>query len=288
MEEPRRSSDQVKVAIPIRIRGMSKQNRFFDEQTQTELVGQQIVVAQLRNLVDLETEVHLTSLKTNVGGTFRVLWVNTRENDGLHAVGLELLEPEGELWEIEFPAPQAEAEEAIPQVWLQCQRCQQKILSPVPEAHGEFLCEGFLIARHCETCKATTPWGITTESEPVVVEAEPVAVTPASGEAALALEEKPREEQRGKGRAPIKMLIKVTREKYGTAFDDICTTVNVSRTGAYFMSQQHYDVGEMVKVVLPYKEGDVAIPVPARVVRQDESNKGFHRGVAIHLESKRP
>jgi hypothetical protein len=285
MEDLERPSDQVRVAIPIRLRGMSKQNRFFDEQTDTELVGPQIVVTRIRSLVDLETEVHLTSLKTNVGGTFRVIWVNMRENNGFHAVGLELLDPEGELWEIEFPAPKPEAAQTIPQVWLECQRCHQKILTAVPEAPGEFLSEGFLIARHCETCKATTAWGITTESEPALVEPEAVEAAPAPAEAVPEPMQKPHEDLRSKGRAPLQMLIKVIRLKYGTAFDDICTTANVSRTGAYFLSQQHYDVGEMVNVVLPYKEGDVAIPVPARVVRQDEAKEGFHRGIAIHLET---
>jgi hypothetical protein len=35
---------------------------------------------------------------------------------------------------------------------------------------------------------------------------------------------------------------------------------------------------------MPYKEGDVAIPVPGRVVRQDQLWGTFKRGVAMRIE----
>jgi Tfp pilus assembly protein PilZ len=79
------------------------------------------------------------------------------------------------------------------------------------------------------------------------------------------------------------MLVKVTRQKWGTTLEDICQTENVSRTGVYFLTSQNYDIGEQVKIVMPHKEGDVSIPVPARVVRQDLAKGSFQRGVALHL-----
>jgi hypothetical protein len=35
---------------------------------------------------------------------------------------------------------------------------------------------------------------------------------------------------------------------------------------------------------MPYKEGDLAIAVPARVVRADVTKDSFLRAVAVHLE----
>jgi len=284
MEENRYCADQVKVAIPIRVRGMSNENRFFDEQTETDLVGQQSVVTHMRNLVDLDAEIHLISLKTNAGGTYRVLWLNTRETNGFHSVGLELLDSEGDLWAMSFPTPTPDVESAVPQVWLECQHCHQKLLTSVPEAQGEFLCEGFLVVRHCSQCKATRPWGITTEPESTSLEPQAAEAGPPPVKAAAPREGWPQEDLRGKGRAPIKMAIKVIRQKYGTTLEDIGTTVNVSRTGVYFLTERNYNVGEPVEVILPYKEGDVAIPVPGRVVRQDQPKGIFQRGVAIQLE----
>jgi hypothetical protein len=262
--------DQVRVAIPIRVRGMSSQNKFFDEQTETDWVGEESVACHLQNLVDLDTEVHLTNLQTNVGGTFRVLWTIIRDYNGLQPVGLELLDPEGDLWAMTFPAGEAGEDAVAPQVWLQCQGCHQKLLTPVPEAQGEFLCEGFRVARHCEQCRATAPWGFTTETQTD-------APAPAAAEAM------PKEDQRAKGRAPLTMIVKVTRKKYGTTLQDLCQTINVSRTGAYFLTSQNYEVGEPLEVVINYKEGDLAIPAPAKVVRQDQPQGTFLKGVAIQL-----
>jgi len=54
--------------------------------------------------------------------------------------------------------------------------------------------------------------------------------------------------------------------------------------GLYFHTSQIYEVGEPLEVVLNYKEGDLAIPVPGKVVRQDQPQGTFLRGVAIHLK----
>lgn len=277
--------EQLRVAIPIRVRGMSSQNRFFDEQTETDWVSEQDVTSHLRTLVELDSEVYLTNLKTNVGGTFRVIWTNTRELNGFHPLGLELLDPEGDLWAMTFPVAEPAEGAVVPQVWLECQRCHRKLLTPVPEARGEFFVEGFRVARHCEPCRATTTWGFTTQAEPAAPpapEAEPETPPPAT-EAPPASQPKRQEDQRGKGRAPLKMTIKVTRKKYGTTLEDICQTVNVSRNGVYFLSHQNYEVGEALEVILNYKEGDLALPAPAKVVRQDQPKGTFQKGIAIRL-----
>ncbi len=280
-------SHRVKAAVPIRIRGMSADNKFFDEQTETASISKHEVMTRLRTLIDLETEVHLSSLKNNVGGTFRTTWVNTHNHNGFHDLGLELLEPEGDIWEMDFPPAPAGEEQAAAPVWLECDRCHQRLETSVPEAEEEFVTEGFLVARHCEQCKSTTPWHLTTPADQAGLPQEPEHAAPEPTEPAEVSEKEPGAEHRGKGRAPLKMLIKVIRQKYGTTLEEICETQNVSRGGAYFLSHQSYDVGEELKVIMPYKEGEMGIPVPARVVRQSQIKGSFHKGVAIHLEGKK-
>ncbi len=288
MPEKKRRSDRVQMAVPIRVRGMSAQTKFFDEQTQTDWISAHGVMTRLSNLVELETEVHVTNLENNLGGNFRVAWVNQRNDGGFHSLGLELIDSDGDLWEVHFPSAQPGEEEVTAQAWLECQRCHQKFLSTIPETEYEYLTEGFLIARACDHCRATTPWEITTEpaaSPPVSEEKPETRSVPAKGKTRPPREE--REEKRGRGRAPLQMQIKVTRQKYGTEIVDICETVNVSRNGAYFLTAQNYEVGEGIKVVLPYKEGDLAIPISARVVRQDQPDQSYYHAVAIHIEAKK-
>jgi len=273
MDEEKHAGGQLKVAVPVRVRGVSNQNRFFDEETETDRIGPQLVVTHLPHLLELETEVHVTSLKTTIGGIYRVLWVNARPRDGRHYLGLELLDPEGDLWGLKFPSPSPESP-PLPEVRLECQRCHGILQIAVPEADEEFLSEGFLIAHHCDGCKGTTPWGIPAAPKPEAMEPE-------------TRQEKTRPEQRFKGRAPLKIRINAIRQKWGVKNEDICTTENVSRTGVLFLTQKNYEVGEAVEILMPYKEGEItAIPVPARVVRVSPPDINYFRAVAIHLVSE--
>jgi len=279
--------DEPPVTIPIRVRGMSSQNKFFDEQTATEWVGGKNVVCRLRSLVDLDTEIHLTNLQTKEGENFRVIWVNTQEANGFHQTGLELVNPEGRPWGMSFPTHASGEISAAPQAWLECQRCHQRLLTPVLEAQEEFLRKGFQVRKDCELCRATTPWAFISAPQmgAPASEAEPesAARTPKAPSAAG---QKLGEDERYKGRAPLEMTIKVTRKEYGECVEDICQTVNVSRTGAYFLSSQNYEAGDLVEVVMNYKEGSLAIPLTARVVRQDQPKGTFLKGVAIHFEER--
>lgn len=277
MVEPEQPVPRIKVAIPLRVRGMSTRHKFFDEPTETCYVGESSIITRIQNFVDLETELHVINVNNNLGGTYRVIWSNIQGKEGWHDLGLELIAAEPNLWGIALPSGEEAADGSMTHAWLQCQRCRESYLVPVPEAEDEFIYDGFLISRPCDRCKATTPWGFT-----------PVE----SGEAKAA-DEAPRDigdeqhkELRGKGRAPLNMKIKVIREVYGTVLEEVCETVNVSRYGACFLSRKAFTVGESIKVILPYKEGDVAIALAARVVRMDQAKDGFNHAVAIKLEGE--
>ena len=139
---------------------MSHEERFFDEQTSTTRVTQDFIVIRLREQVDLDSELHIANMRTQIGGTYRVAWINTRAEQDLYSVGLELLDPEGEIWEPDSIPEVPETEDAAPVVLLECQRCHQRVSTPLPEAETTSLGEGFTIARPCDTCKATTELGL--------------------------------------------------------------------------------------------------------------------------------
>jgi PilZ domain len=273
MYDKQRRSDRIQMAFPIRVRGMSVENKFFDEETATRWLSKFGLMTRLRNLVDLETEVHVTNLQNAVGGTFRTVWVNTRPSEGFHDIGLEVSDVAGDMWGIHFPPGEVPPEEASAPVWLECKRCRTHLLLPVPEAEFEYLREGFLIAKHCDQCKATTPWEFAVEAEIIVDDAGPTK-----------LKKKTEKELRVKGRAPVKMKIKVIRRTFGTPSEDICETNNVSRQGINFYTSRAYEIGERLDVIMPYKEGDVSIPLPASVVRIEKAKNAFQNAVAIRLE----
>jgi len=284
MERKHLIAGAPEVKVAIRVRGMSHDQRFFDELTSTTRLTQDFIVIRLRGRVDPDSELHIMNMRTQIGGTFRVAWINTRAQQDLYAVGLELIDPEGEIWEPDSIADGPTTEDAAPVILLECRRCHQTVCAPVPEAETESVGEGFTIARPCDACKATTEWVFTIEKSPAV-EAPPPGDT-ASAEAPAETPDEPVKDHRLKGRAPIHLPIKIIRTKYGKPTFDICETINVSRTGVYFATEQGYEVGETVEVILPYHPDSVAIPVQARVVRQDGRPGSFQHRVAIHLTSR--
>jgi hypothetical protein len=283
MERKHTIAGAPEVSIAVRVRGMSHEQRFFDELASTTRLTQEFIVIRLHDQVDLDSELHITNMRTQIGGTFRVAWIYTRAEEDLHSVGLELLDPEGEIWGPDSIPDGQETEDAAPVALLECQRCHLRVSTSVPEADTESLNEGFTIARPCDTCKATTGWAYAIE-KPHAEEASPHEET-ASSDAAVRRPAESVKEQRLKGRAPIKLPIKIIRSRYGSTVFDIGETINVSRTGVYFATAQSYDVGGTVKVIMPYHPDSMAIPVQARVVRQDEPPGIYQKRVAIHLTS---
>ena len=283
MERKHTIAGAPEVSVAVRVRGMSHEHRFFDELASTTRLTQEFIVIHLHDQVDLDSELHITNMRTQIGGTYRVAWIYTRAEQDFHSVGLELLDPEGEIWEPDSIPDGPETEDAAPVVQLECQRCHQRVSTQVPEADTESLSEGFSIARPCDTCKATTGWAYAIEKPPAAE--APHQEETASAGASTRKSAETIKEQRQKGRAPIKLAIKIIRNKYGSVVFDIGETINVSRTGVYFATEQSYEVGGTVKVIMPYHPDSVAIPVQARVVRQDEPPGTYQKRVAIHLTS---
>jgi hypothetical protein len=259
-------SNLIKTTVPIRVRGMSSRHKFFDETTETLYLSPGSFITRLRSHVDPDTEVHVTSNATGQSGSFRVLWINEVEHDGSYHFGMELLDVEGNIWGKSLEAAPDQAVLPAPEARIECNRCHTTQTIPLPEALAEFINDGFRMARHCEQCKGSTGW----KFSPEVV--EPDRVRSADGA-----------DDRRKGRASIKMKIKVYSDRGGLVGEDVCETLNVSANGLYFKTHQPYEVGEVLKIVAPFVESAVAIPIPARVVRFDRPADASHFAVAVEM-----
>jgi len=299
MDLARRKSARVLLALPVHVRGMSTDRTFFDDPTETILISQHGCMTRITSLVDLGMEVQVVNTKNDVAGTFRVVWVNTEARDGFYYLGLLLLRAESDIWGLHFPPTRSAEEEATVEAWLDCQRCGQQLLGAVPLSEAEYLGRGVLVARNCEKCRSLTAWTyaeqVETESA-MALAASSYAASLAPGtllagnepvfdqptQAANAQRQRATND-RAKNRAPLRMRIKVIRDTYGTVMEDICDTIDVSRTGARFLSSHHYSVGEAVRVILPYEEATMDLPVRAKVVRIERTKDVFNP-VAIQME----
>jgi hypothetical protein len=246
---------------------MSAEHKFFDEKTQTLLVGKYGFMTRLESLVNLEAEIHVVNLRNEAAGTFRVVWVNTQSNEGFHQLGVEAVEAPDDMWGIYFPPVEPSTNEPGSQVWLACKKCNQKELGTVPQAELEYLDVGVLVARQCEKCKATTTWEY---------------LMPAG---VASDEEKNKDDKRAKIRSKLKLTVKLIREQKGGPVEDVCRTIDVSHIGAYFLTSQDYQAGQVVKVVMPYKKDGLGTPVAARVIRIDSRTQSPHHAVAVQFDT---
>jgi len=250
---------------------MSVHNKFFDEVTDTSYVSGTFIITRLQNLPDLDSELHVTSNTTRQAGTFRTVWIAAAGETGGYDAGMEMLDVEGNLWGRDLEKQGTLADSNPPEASLQCKHCKTVVTGPVPEAHAEFIRGGFTVARHCERCKGTSPWTMT----PASTEQERERVRVPGGP-----------DDRRKGRVAIKMRIKVFCDRLGSLGEDICETINVSANGLYFGSNSPYKVGETLRIVAPFEEGTLSIPVPARVVRLDRPPESSVTAVAVELNPR--
>lgn len=220
MREDTRFTNLGNQTNPVGVRGISAQDKFFDETTETVRISAEAAVLRTKNLLQADSEVHLTNLNNSLPGTFRVVWGNSSPRDGFYVSGVEPVEVEGDLWEFRFASISFEregSEDATP--WLGCSRCRQKEQVCLPDVEPEFLGEGFSITRLCDSCRRTTVWEFHFGGE----------------EDELSKTGSPEEDRRRVGRAPLNFMIKVIHFKSGSVLEDIRTTLMCREAGPTFI-----------------------------------------------------
>jgi hypothetical protein len=88
------------------------------------------------------------------------------------------------------------------------------------------------------------------------------------------------DENRGPRRVKLTLPLRVRSLEFG--FTDVTTTVNVSRGGVYFLTENPYRNGQRVKVHLNYSSGGAdTLEQLAEVVRVQHTPGSFQKGVAL-------
>jgi hypothetical protein len=88
------------------------------------------------------------------------------------------------------------------------------------------------------------------------------------------------EESRGPRRVRLELPLRVRNMEYG--FEEVTSTVNVSRGGVYFLSERSYRIGQQVKIQLNYNSsGGDALEQHGEVARVQTVVGSFKKGVAL-------
>jgi hypothetical protein len=257
---PRRS-DRVVIELPIVVTGTDCMGDMFLEQSNTAVVGRHGAKIVLTRKLGPDQEVNVRCHATGRESEVRVVGQIGSTPEGAFYYGVALLDPDIDLWGIEFPSAE-EAEGAVGRALLECVRCHTRELVYLYEFEAEVLDANHYLARHCRKCVDSSVWRETTlpagEELPPEAEAilEPFAPPP-----------KRTKNDRKHVRLDLKVNACIRDPMYG---EEIVVTENVSRGGFRFRSKKHYAEGWLIEAALPYSPGGANIFAAARIMYAEE------------------
>lgn len=263
MEEIKaRRSDRISLELPITVAGTDALGSVFVMEGKTILVSRQGAKILLARKLAPHQEISIRCILTRREADARVVG-QIGKNEESYYYGVAFLNPEVNIWKIEFP-PLGEGDDAVGRVVLECGGCHIRELTYLDESELEVLEENQSLARHCKRCTDYTVWK-KSSVEGGVVEA-PTHPLPVPAPARTA-------DLRRERRRDVRVPVCVRREG---ADEEIVRSRNASRGGLCFESTRQYSKGARIEVAIPYTPGGGNIFLAGNVVRvQNDPGSGL-------------
>jgi hypothetical protein len=255
----KRRSDRLMITLPLVVEGKDTKDQPFDNTARTTTVnrhGARIVTPRPLRAGQTITVTNLASRKKC---QFRVVGPVSPATDRGGEWGIECLDPNKDIWGIQFP-PVLASDEIQSKALLECQDCGTNALMRVSLIEVEVLETSGILTKPCTQCERETTWHLSEKQTGMVaVAADPSrsqGVKPASARGA---------ENRRHRRSSLQLPVLI-RDYYGGS--EVTRTENVSKGGFCFVSEKHHPAGEILLVACPYDPSTTNhIEVRAQVVR---------------------
>ena len=278
-----RRSDRVSLILLLEASGTDINGQEFADPARTMQINRTGAVILLDR--DLRPDQHINikrkaASETHRQSKVRVVGQFGRQKEG-YVYGIEILQPENDVWGIEFP-PIAESEEAVARMLLECTYCRGRevVYLNELELRGFETTRG--IARHCKACGVPSIWTQAPHEDEKKLasraargrrgQAAPGEI-PAGGEQ--------RERQRLRMKTRLTACIRQANED-----DELAVCEDISPVGMCFRSKRRYNAETAISVAVPYSPEAANIFLPVRVIYCEEMPKAglFRHGV----EYRRP
>jgi PilZ domain len=273
-----RRSDRVSLTLLLEASGKDINEEEFAQPARTMQINRTGAVILLDR--DLRPDQHilikrLAPNEKHRQSQVRVVGQFGRQKEG-YVYGVEILQPENDVWAIEFPHI-AESQEAVARMLLECTYCRSREVVYL----NELELRGFEgtrgIARYCKTCSVPSIWSQAPhESE------KKLASRAARGRTAQApaVELPPGGDQRGRERLRMKTRLTACIRQVN-ADDELAVCEDISPVGMCFRSKRRHEANDAIDVAVPYTPEVANIFIPARIVYCEELPKAglFRHGV---------
>ena len=234
----RRRCERFLRRIPIEVSGVTAGGERFVERTTTIMISAFGGSISLGQELSPDQPIHIRNLSNEMEEEFRVVSLVTVVFGTRREYGVELLNPDSQIWGIKFEVPpKTEQLGAL----MECAECRRVTMVDLSASHFSLLLQMGAISLHCEPCDRTTRW------QPAKAHDEATAAEGATAATKRLIE------RRKSPRHRLTMLVSVRRSRGGTEREQV---LDVSRSGLCFTSKRTYEIGDVLGISLPTTSGE--------------------------------
>jgi hypothetical protein len=250
----KRRSDRITVQLPIVISGVDVLGETFVESARTIVIARYGAKILCQRKLAPQLEITLHCLMTNLDALARIVGRVSEDSTGT-SYGLELLDPEIDIWGVEFP-PVERSAQALGRVLVECIHCQRREIVYLNAFEAEVLERSHTLWRDCKRCGEASLWR---ETWLKADEELPEVEAPGAARPAAPMRTK---DDRKHTRLELRMEALV-RDPQG--WEEVVKTENISCGGFRFKSTHHYALDWTIEVALPRSPGGANIFSAAKV-----------------------
>jgi PilZ domain len=256
-----RRTERLMLEIPIRVFCFGGSRGDFTEETHTIFVNRDGALITLKHPVAPDETLRIVNLENLREADFRVVGSARLEHGEVVEWGVECLDKQRTLWDIDFPPPlDTDSEKAG--ALLECQGCNKQALRILTLTEVDVLDSVGRLEQLCDSCGELAFWAYAD------VNRRPKKDDPAVREVSLAQEPAKwdgKRERRLHKRVALKLPVLIRNDR---GQQELGKTEDVSKGGFAMILGMLLAVGDRVAAVCPYTEGGQNIEQKAEVRRR--------------------
>jgi PilZ domain-containing protein len=276
--ENQRRSDRVNIRVPVRVSAVDATGQKFSAQGHTLTISRHGATIALNR--KLTSGLNLTICPgTSKRESNAIVMGQIGGQSGVHVYGIAVLEPNVNLWGIQFP-PLAESEEGLVKLLLECSACNAREVVYLNELETDVFEGNHSLPRSCSQCATWTHWLQTSVELPAGHPGVQFKTVP---ESSVTLVDRAQNK-----RKYVRVQVKMKACIHHPGFEEeIVEVKDVSRGGFSFVSSKGYIEGSRIEVAVPFSGGKANIFVAARINRAQElPGKGLTKYGAQYIRSR--
>jgi len=242
-----RRTERVMLKIPIRVLCFGRGTDEFSEDTYTTMVNKHGALIALKHRVAPGTTLRIINLENLREADFRAVGEARAENEEVFQWGVDCLDIDRVLWDIDFP-PALESKSEKAGALLECLGCRKQALLILSLTEIEMLESTGRLEKLCEQCGELSIW----QYADVVRRAREIPSSEPASSPPQPTKWDGKTERRLHKRIALKLPAMVRNHK---GDQETAKTEDISKGGLGICLSMALSVGEVVTVICPYTVG---------------------------------